>query len=351
MKKYSFKILSVLIAFTVLVLPLSACTKFHDITKQEGVFTVGMVTDTGGVNDRSFNESAWNGMKNLKAKYGDNIEVTYVESKQEADFSTNFDRIVDNYKLVWGIGYPIADALLEASEMNPDNDFAIVDYSYENIPKNITCVTFRAQEGAFEVGYIAAYTTKTSKVGFVGGLSSSIIDQFEYGYKAGVDFASKEMGKKVSVDSQYTDSFSDAAKGKAIANKMYTNGCDIVFHASGGCGSGVIASAVDNNAYAIGVDSDQAYLAPDHVLTSSLKNVDFALQTVTEQWMRGETIGGKTEEFGVKEGGVGISSNHSLISDDVYNKTMQLSQKIADGELDIPYNEQTYENYLTNLNK
>lgn len=341
--KKACKLCSIILTGAV-CLSLTGCTQFNAQLDSD-VFHVGMITDTGGVNDRSFNQSAWTGMKQLKEDYGDKVSISYVESKQEADFASNFDRMVDKNNLVWGIGYVMADAMLQASTMNPDGNFAIVDNSFEDTPDNVTGVIFRAEEGAFLVGYIAGLTTKTDQVGFVGGLTSAIIDQFEYGYKAGVDYAAAELNKTIKVDSQYTQSFADAAKGKAIANKMYTGGCDIVFHASGGCGPGVIASAVDNNAYAIGVDSDQAYLAPDHVLTSSLKMVNKAIEEVSVEFMNGENIGGQTKEFGIKEGAVGIPEEHSLMGDEVYNKAMALSDRIAAGELVIPYNLQTYQQF------
>ena len=183
-------------------------------------------------------------------------------------------------------GFAMADATLKAAKDNPNTQFAIIDNGNDSQVSNFTGVMFRAQEPSFVVGYIAARTTKTGKVGFVGGISSALIDQFEYGYRGGVAYANKEKGTNVEISAQYAESFSDAAKGKAIANSMYSDGCDIVFHAAGGVGTGVIEAAKDANKLAIGVDRDQAYLAPENVLTSALKRVNVAIVEISEKILR-----------------------------------------------------------------
>lgn len=304
-------------------------------------FKVAMVTDTGGINDQSFNQSSWEGLE--KFAKDNNATASYLESKQASDYATNLDKLADEgTNMIWGIGYTMADAILEAAKTNPDVSYAIIDNSYEDAPDNVTGVTFRAQESSFLVGYIAGKTTKTNKVGFVGGQSSAVIDQFQYGYQAGVDYAAKELGKKIEVSVQYADSFTDSAKGKAIASKMYTDGCDIVFHAAGGVGTGVIAAAKDAGKWAIGVDRDQSSLAPDNVLTSALKRVDVAIQLVTKDKLDGKEIGGKNFDYGMKEGCVGIPEENKNLSDDVYKAAMEIQNKIVSGEITPPYNAETY---------
>ena len=300
-------------------------------------YKVRMVTDTGGVNDQSFNQSSWEGVKNLKKDTG--ADVNYVESKQESDYATNLDKAADeNANLIWGIGFAMAKSIGSAAKENPDINYAIVDNSYDKatMPSNVTGVMFRAQEPSFIVGYIAGKTTKTGKVGFVGGIRSNIIDQFEYGYKAGVAYAAKEMNKKITVDAQYAESFSDSSKGKAIANSMFSSGCDIVFHAAGGVGVGVIAAAKDAGKYAIGVDRDQAYLAPKNVLTSALKLVYSAVEDVSKKAMKGEKIGGKTFTYGLKENAVGIPTEHKLMGDATYQAAMKVENDIKSGKIVPP---------------
>lgn len=308
-------------------------------------FSAGMVTDTGGVNDQSFNQSAWEGLQSFKEKT--DAAVSYLESTQETDYAPNLDKQVDEGKnLIWGIGYAMADAILTAADTNPDINFAIVDNSYDDkTPSNVTGVMFRAQEPSFIVGYIAGLTTKTGKVGFVGGQTSNIIDQFEYGYKAGVDYAAKELGKEISVDVQYAESFGDSAKGKAIATKMFSDGCDIVFHAAGGVGVGVIEAAKEAGKFAIGVDRDQAYLAPENVLTSALKLVNVAVELVSTEALNGTDIGGKTYTYGLSEDAVGIPEENPNMDSAVYDKAIEVEQLIKDGTIVPPYDKDTYKTY------
>lgn len=318
-------------------------------TAAKSNFKVAMVTNTGGVNDQSFNQSSWEGLQKLSKDLG--VTVKYTESKQPSDYTTNLDKAADDgNNLIWGIGFAMADAVTNAAKQNPDISYAIVDNSYgDKTPANVTGVMFRAQEPSFLVGYIAAKTTKTGKVGFVGGMTSDIISQFEYGYKAGVAYAAKEMKKNITVDAQYAESFSDAAKGKAIASKMFNNGCDIVFHAAGGVGVGVIEAAKEANKFAIGVDRDQAYLAPKNVLTSALKLVNKAVELVSKEAVDGKQIGGKTYNYGLAEDAVGIPAEHSLMGDDTYNAAIALESKIKDKTITPPANNDEYKEFIKNL--
>jgi len=293
-----------------------------------------MVTDTGGVNDQSFNQSAWEGMTELKDKNG--WDVSYLESKQDSDYATNLDKAVDaESDLVWGVGFAMADATLKAAKDNPNTQFAIIDNGNDSQVSNFTGVMFRAQEPSFVVGYIAARTTKTGKVGFVGGISSALIDQFEYGYRGGVAYANKEKGTNVEVSAQYAESFSDAAKGKAIANSMYSDGCDVVFHAA--------------NKLAIGVDRDQAYLAPENVLTSALKRVNVAIVEISEKILKDGQKGGTTVSLGASEDAVGIAEDHHLMGEDTYKAATDLLDKIKAGSVVPPASKDDLDKYVKSL--
>ena len=305
-------------------------------------FSVAMITDTGGINDQSFNQSAWEGLTELKEEKG--VEVNYIESKQASDFVTNLERLGDNgANLLWGVGYACADAVLEAADSNPDIQYAIIDNAYDDTPANVTGVMFRAEQPSFMVGYVAGRMTETGKVGFVGGISSGLIDQFQYGYEAGVKYAAKELGRDIDISVQYAESFSDAAKGKAIATKMYSDGCDVIYHAAGGSGTGVIEAAKEADKWVIGVDRDQAYLAPENVLTSALKLVGKAVKEVSIEAMEGKTIGGQTLTFGLKEDCVGIPEEHGNMADGVYEDTLKVAESIKNGELVPPTTKETYE--------
>ncbi|MBF0579423.1 BMP family ABC transporter substrate-binding protein [Erysipelotrichaceae bacterium RD49] len=316
--------------------------------KDDDTYQVVMVTDTGGINDQSFNQTSWKGLQDFHNKNG--AIVRYLESKQASDFTTNLDRATDTYPdIVWGIGFSLADSLLQVAAMNPDINFAIVDQAFDETPQNVTGVVFKAEESSFLVGYIAGLSTKTDKVGYVGAMKTFVNDQFEYGFLAGVAYAAAELGKEIEVQEQFTESYSDVAKAKGIANKMFANGCDIVFHSAGGAGFGVIESAKENNQFAIGVDTDQSYLAPDNVLTSGLKNVDVAVESISDMDRQGEEIGGKTFSYGLKENGVGIPENNPNMDPEVYKKAMAIQDQIINGELVIPSTEETYNEFITNV--
>lgn len=329
-------------------LSLAACgTKNNNAgnTEESGAttnFNVSVVTDTGGVNDQSFNQSAWEGLKKLKEEKG--VNISYLESVQEADYASNLDKMVDQGNdLVWGVGFSMADALYSAASMNTDQLYGIIDHSYgDETLDNVVCVTFRAEEASFLVGYAAGKSTETGKVGFVGGITSAVLDQFEYGYRAGVEYAAAELGTDIEVSVQYAESFSDAAKGKAIATKMFSDGCDIVFQAAGNAGTGVIEAAKDAGKFAIGVDRDQYDLAPDNILTSALKRVDEAVVLVSEQAMNGDVVGGQVLEYGLTENSVGIPAENPNMDPAVYEATMKVQQKIIDGAIEVPYNADTF---------
>ncbi len=340
------KVIAVLLTITIFS-TIIGCTNASNKNENNQV-TVAMVTNLGGVNDESYNSSAWQGLQALSSETG--TKVTYLESNQATDYLTNLDKLADQgCDLIWALGFVMADSVITASSTNPDLNYAIVDYSYDETPSNVTGVMFRAQESAFIVGYIAGKTTKTNSVGFIGGIEGNVIGQFEYGYRAGVAYASKELGKDINVAVQYIESFGDTPKAKATASKMLSDGCDIIFHAAGGAGIGVIEAAKDANKFAIGVDNDQSRLAPNNVLTSALKLVCNAVDIISTDFINGKEIGGQTLTYGLKENCVGIPENNPNMDPGVYNDAMELEKKIINDEIIPPYNKQSFEKFKSSL--
>jgi len=307
---------------------------------------VGMVTDVGGVNDQSFNQSAWEGLQKAKKDLG--IKASYQESKQDADYAANLDTLLEaNNDLIWGIGFKMADAILKAAKQNPKQKYAIIDFSYgDKTPANVVGVMFKAEEGAFLAGYIAAKSSKTNTIGFIGGMSVPIIHAFQYGYKAGAKFANA----KINVLEQYSESFTDAAKGKAIANSMMGKNADVVFHAAGAVGDGVIEAVKEKNKMAVGVDRDQNYLAPKNVITSSMKRVDNAIFNVVADLKKGTFKGGSTINYGLKDGAVDIAPTTSkMIPATLLKEVEDLKKKIADGKITPPADEKAYNNFVKKM--
>ena len=305
-------------------------------------FRVAMVTDVGGVNDQSFNQSAWEGLQRSQKDFG--IKVTYKESKQDADYAPNMETLTDaEYDLIWGIGFLMGDAIKETAQINPDQKYAIIDFSYgDKTPKNVTGVVFQEEQPSFLVGYIAGKLTKANKVGFVGGIKFPLIEKFEYGYMTGIKLANP----KCEILSQYAESFTDAAKGKAITNNMYQQGADIVFHASGGVGDGVIEAAKEKGKWAIGVDKDQNFLAPDNVLTSAMKRVDNAIYDVVRRLKDGQWKGGDTVVYNLSNDGVGIApTSGKHVPASVLKEVDQLIARIKKGEIVVPATKEEFDKF------
>lgn len=304
---------------------------------------VGMVTDVGGVNDQSFNQSAWEGLERAKAELG--TKISYKESRQDADYAPNMETLTDaEYDLIWGIGFLMGDAVKATAQVNPDQKYAIVDFFYgPDTPENVACAIFQEEQPSFLVGYIAGKMTKTNKIGFVGGIKFPVIEKFEYGFMAGIKTANPEA----EVVRQYAESFTDAAKGKAIANNMYQQGADVVFHAAGGVGDGVIEAAKEKGKWAIGVDKDQNYLAPDNVLTSAMKRVDTALFDIVNQLQNGKFEGGKAVTYNLSNEGVGIApTSDKHVPKEILAEVDGLIAKIKAGEIDVPGTEDAYKDFV-----
>lgn len=317
-------------------------TPVEEAPVEEAGLRVAMVTDVGGVNDLSFNQSAWEGLQKAQADF--NTDANYLESKQEADYEVNLETLVDSENdLVWGIGFMMADALKTAADNYPEQKFAIIDNSYgEETPANVVGVTFKEHEPSFLVGYIAGKMTETNKVGFIGGIDFYLINKFEYGFKAGVMAANPEA----EVFSQYAGSFTDAAAGKSIAEQMYNNDADIVYHAAGATGNGMIEAAKEKNKWAIGVDRDQNDLAPDNVLTSAMKLVGNGIYNVVKDLDEGNWAGGTTVAYGLAEGGVDIApTSDKHVPAEILAEVEELKAKIIAGEVVVPENKEEFEKF------
>jgi basic membrane protein A and related proteins len=317
---------------------------------QADKFTAAMVTDVGGVDDKSFNQSAWEGLEAFGADNG--LEkgtegYDYLQSKSDADYKTNLNTAVrNNFDLIYGIGYKLQPAIEEVAKQRKDNNFVIVDSVIEGMD-NVASVTFKEHEGSFLVGVVAGLTTKTNKVGFIGGTDSDLINKFAAGFEAGV----KAVNPDAEIDIQFAGAFDKAEKGQSMAASMYQAGNDIIYHAAGGTGNGVFTEAKnrkqqnpDQELWVIGVDRDQAAEGAVTVngeemnvtLTSMVKRVDTAVIDVAERAMDGEFPGGEILAYGLEDDGVGIAPTQDNLSEDVIAKVEEWKEKIVNGEVEVP---------------
>ena len=311
---------------------------------------VGLVFDSAGRGDKSFNDSAAAGLEAAKQKLGDQIEIKdLTPNKDGSNRKEILDSLVgDGYQLLFGIGFAFTPDIVASAKENTDVQFAGVDV-FDTLctqKKNLTCLGFKEHEGSFIVGAAAALKTKSNTVGFVGGQEVELIKKFEAGYKAGVDYINKTEGKNVKVVTDYAgttiQAFTDPAKGKELALKQIGQGADVLYHAAGSTGNGVIAEAAANQKYAIGVDSDQSLTASPAeqkwILTSMLKRVDTAVQATIEKFVAGQLTEGSVQSFGVKEGGVDYAQNefNKELLGDLPPKLDAIKEKIASGEIKVP---------------
>ena len=302
-----------------------------------------IITDSAGVDDKSFNQSAWEGLQawgkanKLKKDSG----FTYFQSGSESDFATNMSSAQSQgYNLIFGVGFALHDAIADAAKEHEDVD-VIKDQ------KNVESVLFADNEGAYLAGIAAAMQSKTNKVGFIGGQTSDTITRFEAGFTAGA----KSVKPDIDVQVQYAESFSDAAKGTTIASTMYASGVDVIYQAAGGTGTGVFTAAKDVNekldaesdkkVWVIGVDRDQTaegdYTSSDKkksnfVLTSTIKQVGTVVKDIANGQVKGDKFeGGKTKTYGIKDGGVDIVT--SSLPSDIKDAVVKAKDQIKNGEL------------------
>ena len=319
----------------------------NDATEEAAgdAFTIAMVTDVGGIDDKSFNQSAWEGIKEWGAANG--LEegdggYAYLQSQSDADYNTNLNNLIRrDFDLVFGVGYMMEDAISEVASENPDKYLALIDAVVD--APNVASVLFKEQEGAFLAGVVAATMSESGKIGFVGGSEIPVIERFHAGFVAGA----QAVNPDIEIEINYTGVFDDASKGKIAANAMYSSGVDIILHAAGATGNGVFSEAKerkekdpDANIWVIGVDADQYEEGQvgDHnvTLTSMLKGVGLAVKEISDLAKAGDFPGGETIVYGLAEDGVGLADSRGAIPQEVLDKVEEYKEKIASGEITVP---------------
>lgn len=283
---------------------------------------IGLVTDTGGVDDKSFNQSAWEGVQKFAEENNLQDCVNYLQSNSEADYIPNLTTFAEEgYDLVVAVGFLFQDAVDTVAPQFPDTNFLFIDSVSEN--GNVMSATYAAEQGSYLVGIAAgrkAIENGSKTVGFVGGAESDLIGAFQAGYEQGVLSVCEDC--KIIVD--YADSFVDDAKGQQLASKQYGAGATIIYQAAGAAGNGVIKEAKERgNVWAIGVDKDQYEdgkidSGASIILTSMIKRVDISTYTAATNVLNGEFAGG-VFTFDITNDGVGaeISADRNLTAEDI----------------------------------
>jgi basic membrane protein A and related proteins len=296
----------------------------------------GVVTDIGGLNDRSFNALANKGIKQAESELG--VETRVLISKSNGDYVPNLTTLAQQqFDLIIPVGFLMADAVNTVATQLPDANFAIVDFpaaALKDKPKNVQGLLFRENEAGYLAGYLAGLWAKDNNattVSTVGGQKIPPVDAYIAGFQAGA----KKAFPQVKTLNGYSQDFVDQAKCKEIALDQIDRGSQVVFQVAGGCGLGALDAAAEEGVQGIGVDADQSYLG-DHILTSALKKVDVAVFEAVKRAQAGNFKGGTDVIATVENGGVGLGKI-SAEGEQYADQVKEIQDQIASGEIgEIP---------------
>jgi basic membrane protein A len=313
-------------------------------TQAEAV-QAGLVSDVGKFNDKSFNQSALEGLQRTKSEL--NAEIRPVESRAAGDYVPNLSTLArQGFDISIGVGFLLADGVNTVARRFPDSNFAIIDYSVmappftdaaKNVttPTNVQGLTFATNENSYLIGCMAAMVVQEQggqqTISAVGGLKIPTVDIFIAGYKAGAEEC--VPGTKVLVG--YSQDFVAQDKCKEVALNQLAQGSQVVFHVAGGCGLGALDAAKEKGKWGIGVDKDQSDLGP-HILTSAVKRVDTAVFETVKAVREGTWKGGTDAVFNLKNDGVAVGTTSDKVSQEILDKIEELKQQIIDGEIKPP---------------
>ncbi len=306
-------------------------------TEEKKPIKVGLVTDIGGLNDRSFNQLANDGLERAKSELG--VEGRVLTSESDADYVPNLSTLAQQkFDLVIGVGFLMSDSINTVATKFPDTNFAIIDFPQGGLkdkPANVRGLLFKENEAGYLAGYLAALVVKDKGgdqvISSVGGQKIPPVD----GYIAGYQAAAKEVTADMKTLNDYSQDFVDQAKCKEIALNHIAEGAQVVFQVAGQCGLGALDAAKEKGVLGIGVDADQGYLG-DHMLTSAQKKVDVAVFDTAKAVQDGSYKGGEDQIFDLKSEGVGLGKLNAE-GEKFADQIEEIKQQIISGEItDIP---------------
>jgi len=305
-----------------------------------GRLKVGLVLDVGGLGDKSFNDSAYLGLKRAEGEL--DLETRFIEPGDGSDRESAVRQIAAaGYDLVIGVGFIFTDDIRAAAERFPSVRFGCVDMSAgpgDKLPSNLIGLRFHEEQGSFLVGAVAGLVSKTKKIGFVGGMDIPLIHKFEAGYRAGIAHVCPDCVLYAAYAGTEPKAFADPATGKELALAQYDRGADIIFHAAGKTGQGVFNAAEARGMMAIGTDADQYREAPCCIVTSMVKRVDVAVEQTIKDVAAGKFKPG-VHELGLAEDGVGYvydEHNAHWIDEKTHEKVEELRRQIIAGTIQVP---------------
>ena len=296
---------------------------------------ISLIYDTGGRGDLSFCDASYAGAKKATDEW--NLELKEITPGQSTDIELALRQLARlKYDLIIGVGFLFQEPMSRVAAEFPNIKFAVVDVEAKGA--NIASLVFKAHEGTYLVGAIAALKTRTNQIGFIGGMNIPLLHSFEAGYRAGA----KAINPEVKVYADYAgvtpQAFSDPAKGKELALAQYNKGADVILAAAGSTSLGILEAAKEKKKYIIWVDANGNHLAPGLVLTSMIKGVEFSVYQTIRSVIEGNFTGG-TKVYGLKEGGVEYivdNDNRELLPAEILKRVEVLKEKIIAGEIVVP---------------
>ncbi len=303
-------------------------------------FKVILVTDVAGLGDKGFNDAGWSGVQRAVEELG--IEGSFLQSYEQADYIPNLSLAAEEADVVVAMGFLMVDAMNKVAPHYPDKHFIFID---GNIPHpNVASFDFKAQEGAYLAGIVAAMTTKSGILGVVEGMDIPPVKAYEMGFRAGVMTVNSLAMRKADVLTVVVGDFNNPSKGKSLTQTLLGRGADIIFQLAGNTGLGVLEAVKEakGEIYAIGVDIDQDSLIPGKVLTSVLKRIDIAVYNVIKDVYQGSFKGGHYW-IGLAEGASDLTPmvyTRDKIPPQALQWVDEARQKIMRGELTIPGTEE-----------
>lgn len=306
------------------------------VSGQAAPLKVGLVLDKGGKDDKSFNAAAYRGAKEAEGKFKIDLKTVEMTDANSSD-SLIRSLATRNYDLIIAIGFVQGDAIKANGLKFPDRKFVVVDAEVPDV-KNVRSAMFQEHEGSFLAGAAAAMASKTGKLGYIGGMKIPMIQRFLLGYEAGA----KYINPKVTVTSAFVgfsgEAWNNPTKAKELALAQYSSGIDVVFGAAGGSTSGIFDAAENKNALAIGVDSNQNWVKPGHILTSMMKRVDVAVYKAIEDTVNGKFTAGVVRH-GIADEGVDLAvdeNNKKLWTPAIDAKIKAIKKDILSGKVQVP---------------
>ena len=345
-----------LVLLALMVTGLVGCGSDNNASKsEEGKLKVGMVTDTGTIDDKSFNQGTWEGIKEAEKSFG--LETTFMQpnGESESSYLTEIQNLYDSgYKFIVTPGYKFETAIYKAQSQYEDAKFVLIDGEPNDgndnylVADNTVAVYFAEEQSGFIAGVASAVQLQDGDFGFIGGMEIPSVKKFNYGFQQGVAYANEHYGTNVSLKAEnivYSGSFSDTALGQQLSAQMYDNGVKAIFTAAAGVNIGVITEAktrVANGqeAWVIGVDSDQyadgIYEGNKSViLTSAIKKVNVASYKMIEAELNNEFPGGQSLIFDAKNDAVGIPEENPNLSDETVSKVSEVLEAIKSGQIEV----------------